>query len=166
MKYNNYNYNNNDSMFTTMYKYGSRGGSTLAGDKEYVFACRGRPFAALVSAHIPTPYSTLLDYDLIKKLGLKVTDIQCRKFSFAGHKLRILGRKSTAVQCVQHGRICGSFHLKGLVFSDLNQTLDTHCVAGTKMRERLEYLSGQTSYDTNQEETGLTSDDTDQGEDW
>ena len=95
-----------------------------------------------------------------------MTDIQCRKFSFAGHKLRILGRKSTAVQCVQHGRICGSFHLKGLVFSDLNQTLDTHCVAGTKMRERLEYLSGQTSYDTNQEETGLPSDDTHQGEDW
>ena len=59
--------NNNNSMFTTMYEYGSRGGSTLSGDKEYVFACKGRPFAALVSDHIATPSSTLLDYDLIKK---------------------------------------------------------------------------------------------------
>ena len=112
--------NYNDNNFTMMYEYGVRGGSTLSHDKEYVFACKGRPFAALVSDHFNTPYSTLLDYDLIKKLGLKVTDIQCRKFMFAGHKFRILGRVSTAVQCVQNGRISGNFHIKGLVISNLN----------------------------------------------
>ena len=96
--------------FTTAYEYGSA-------DKEYVFCCKGRPFAALVSSSIPTPTSTLLDYDLIKKLGLKMTDIQCRKFFFAGNKMRILGRVSTAVQCVQGGKLSGNFHIKGLVIS-------------------------------------------------
>ena len=60
----------NDSVFTTSYSYGLNG-------KEYVFSCKGRPFAALVSPHLPTPTSSLLDYDLVKKLGLPMTDIHC-----------------------------------------------------------------------------------------
>ena len=106
-------------------------------DKEYVFSCKGRPFAALVSSNLPTPTSTLLDYDFIRKLRIKMTDVQCRKFQFGGHKMRILGRVSSAVQCVQGGRITGSFHIKGLVVTDLYELLDTHCVAGTKMREKI-----------------------------
>ena len=51
--------------------------------------------------------------------------------------MRILGRVSSAVQYVQGGRITGSFHVKGLVVTDLNELLDTHCVAGTKMRENI-----------------------------
>ena len=35
---------------------------------------------------------------------------------------------SSAVQYVQGGRITGSFHVKGLVVTDLNELLDTHCV--------------------------------------
>ena len=117
-------------VLTTSYSYGTA-------DKEYVFSCRGRPFAALVSPKLPTNTATLLDYDLIRKLGLKMTDIQYRKLNFGGHKMRILGRVSTAVQCVQGGRISGSFHIKGLVVTDLYDLLDTPCVAGTKMRERI-----------------------------
>ena len=119
-----------NGVLTTSYTYGTS-------DKEYVFSCKGRPFAALVSPNLPTPTSTLLDYDLIRKLHIKMTDVQCRKFQFGGHKMRILGRVSSAVQCVQGGRITGSFHIKGLVVTDLYEQLDTHCVAGTKMRERI-----------------------------
>ena len=121
---------------TSSYKYG-------AGDEEFVFSCKGRPFVALISPNIPTPTSSLLDYDLVAKLGLKMSDIQCRKFHFAGHKMRILGRISTAVQCVKDGRINGNFHIKALVVSDLYQLLDTHCVAGTKMKEKLAHQADQ-----------------------
>ena len=117
--------------FTTTYKYPSA-------DQEFIFTCKGRPFAALVYSDYPLPTSNLLDYDLVQKLGLKMTDIQCRKFHFHGHKFRILGRVSTAVQCVQNGRISGNnFHIKGFVVSDLNQVLDTHCVAGNRMKQFL-----------------------------
>ena len=87
MKVNNITGNNNQA-FTTRYSYGNT-------DSEYVFTCKGRPFAVLVSDNLPTPTSNLLDFD--KSLGLKVIDLQCRKFAFAGNKRRILSRLSTAV---------------------------------------------------------------------
>ena len=99
------NNNNSNNAFTTRYSYGNK-------DSEFVFTCKGRPFAVLVSDHIPTPTSTLLDYDLVKSLGLKITDLQCRKFCFAGNKLRILGRVSTAVQCLDQGRVSSNYHIK------------------------------------------------------
>ena len=77
-------------LFTTRYTYGSQ-------DQEYVFSCRGRPFVALVSSHYPTPTSSLLDYDLIKSLGLKLSDLQCKKYFFAGNKFSILGQISKTV---------------------------------------------------------------------
>ena len=128
MKINNNNGNNN--ALTTRYSYGNH-------DSEYVFTCKGRPFAVLVSDNIPTPTSTLLNFDLVKSLGLKVTDLQCRKFSFAGNKLRILGRVSTAVQCLDEGKVSGNYHIKGFVVSDLNTLLDTHCVASGRMRQQM-----------------------------
>ena len=79
------NTNDGSSVFTTTYTYGSA-------DKEYVFSCKGRPFVALVSPNLPTPTSSLVDYDFVRALGLKMSDIQCKKFHFGGHKMRILGR--------------------------------------------------------------------------
>ena len=96
-----------NNSFTTSYKYPSL-------DQEFIFTCKGRPFAAMVYSDYPLPTSNLLDYDLVQKLGLKLTDIQCKKFFFHGNKFRILGRVSTAVQCVQDGRISGNnYHIKG-----------------------------------------------------
>ena len=104
----------NGSVFTTSYSYGLNG-------KEYVFSCKGRPFVALVSPYLLTPQESLIDYDLIREMGLTMTDIQCRKFDFGKHKMRILGRVSMEVQCVKDGRINGNFHVKGLVIADLYQ---------------------------------------------
>jgi len=120
---------NND--FTTSYKYNSE-------EQEFIFCCKGKPFATLVTSNIPTPSSNLIDFDLIRDLGLKMTDLQCRKFHYAGNKFRILGKVSTTVQCIDKGTLSGvDFHIKGLVVSDLNRVMDTHCVAGTKMKEFL-----------------------------
>ena len=65
----------NNKYLTTSYKYPSS-------DQEFIFACKGRPFAAMVYSYFPSPTSNLLDYDLVQKLGLKITDIQCKKFHF------------------------------------------------------------------------------------
>ena len=74
----------------------------------------------------------------IRDLGLKMTDLQCRKFHYAGNKFQVLGKVSTTVQCIDKGYLRGvNFHIKGLVVSDLNKVLDTHCVTGTKMKEFL-----------------------------
>ena len=75
-------------------------------EKEYVFCVKGRPFPCLVSPYLPTPTASLLDYDLVRSLGLKMTDLQCQKFSYAGYKMRILGKISTSVQCIHDVFTC------------------------------------------------------------
>ena len=109
---------------TMCYKYGNE-------EKEYVFCVKGRPFPCLVSPYLPTPTATLLDYDLVRSLGLKMTDLQCQKFSYAGFKMRILGKISLTVQCVHEGISSGTYHIKANVVKDLDKNLDTECVAGT-----------------------------------
>ena len=106
-------------------------------DKEFVFCVKGRPFPCLVSPHLPTPTSSLLDYNLIRDLGLQMVDLQCQKFSFAGFKMRILGKVSITVQCIHDGVSSGTFHIKANVVLDLAKNLDTECVAGAKMAAQL-----------------------------
>ena len=122
------------SVFTASYQYGNT-------EEEYVFACKGRPFAALISDNLPTPVSNLIDHNLVRDLGLKMTNLQCRKFHYAGNKMRILGKISTAVQCIQDGRTNGSFHLKGLVVTNLDQFLDTQVIASARMRGNIKKMS-------------------------
>ena len=62
--------------------------------KEYVFAIKGRPFAMLHSQKLPVPPVSLIDFTLVRDLGLEMQDLQCTKHTFAGMKLRILGRVS------------------------------------------------------------------------
>ena len=126
----------NQTAFTTSYRYGNT-------DEEFVFACKGRPFAALISDILPTPDTNLIDHTLVRELGLKMTNLQCRKFHYAGNKMRILGRVSTAVQCIKDGRANGGFHLKGLVVTNLEQFLDTQVIVGTKMRGNIQKMSNK-----------------------
>ena len=83
-------------------------------EKEFVFSCKGRPFTSLVSKDVSTPTSTLIDYDLVRDQNIKMTDLQCQKFTFAGFKMRILGQICTAVQCVKDGFVAGSFQFTAI----------------------------------------------------
>ena len=67
---------------TTTYNYNNN-------EMELVLCYRSRPFAVLSSSLFPTPNSSYIDHHLVMELGLKMTDIGCRKFSFCGKKLRI-----------------------------------------------------------------------------
>ena len=90
-----------------------------------MFNCKGHPFAALVSADLPTLVSLLVDYNLVRKLDLKLTDIQFRKFYFIDKKMWILGRASKAVQFIL--QISGYFCV-----NNLYHLFHSNCVAGTK----------------------------------
>ena len=104
---------------------------------EHIFCSKGRPFGCLTSPHIPTPSSTLMDYNLVKDLGLKMFDLQYQKFSYCGHKLRILGKVSISVQTIHDGLASGSFHFRANVILDLNKAVDCESVAGVKLCSRL-----------------------------
>ena len=108
-------------------------------DKEYIFCTKGRPFGCLVSPHLPTPTSSLIDYNLVRDVGgIKMSDLQYTKLSFGGQKFRILGKISITVQTIHGGLASGNFHLKANVVLDLMKNLDVECVAGAKLKKQLQ----------------------------
>ena len=107
-------------------------------EKEFIFCVKGRPFGCLVSPHLPTPTSTIIDYNLVREIGLKMNDLQYTKFSFAGQKMRILGKVAITVQTIHDGLASGNFHLKANVVMDLFKNLEIECVAGMKLSKQLE----------------------------
>ena len=111
-------------------------------EKEYIFCVKGRPFGCLVSPHLPTPTSSLIDYNLVKDLGLKMSDLQYSKFFFAGNKMRILGKVTMTVQTIHEGIASGNLPFKANVVLNLFKCLDIDAVAGVKLRKR---LSGEES---------------------
>ena len=52
------------------------------------------------------------------ELGLKLTEVQCKKISFAGKKLRLLGKINCTVHC--SGQFLGNFHLRRVSQRDLS----------------------------------------------
>jgi len=109
----------------------------MLGDREYIFAVKGKPFTMLVSPTHSTPDFNLIDWALVKELNLKMSDLQCTKFYFSGHKMRILGKISTTVQCIKDGQISGNLHIKARVVDNLYTHMETHGVAGKKLKEQL-----------------------------
>ena len=106
------------------------------GDTEFVVACKGRPFSILTSPQLPSPPINYVDYGLIQDLGLRMTDLQCRKLFFSGEKLRILGKVSTSVQCIIDGSPLGNVHFKAHVVEDLRKVFNTHAIACEKLHKK------------------------------
>ena len=111
------------------------------GNEEFIFCVKGKPFPCLMSTKLPTPTRTLLDFTMVRELGLKMSDLQCKKFSYAGHKMRILGTVSITVQCIVDGAMFGSTRLQADVVQDLNKNFETECIAGNKMAASLNGIS-------------------------
>ena len=107
------------------------------GDREFIFAVKGRPFSVLTAPQFPTPAFTMIDHNLVRELKLRMTDLQCVKLYYGGQKLRILGKISTTVQCIIDGVPAGNMQFKAHVVQDIYQLFDTHSIAGVKMSERL-----------------------------
>ena len=107
------------------------------GDKEFVVACKNRPFTILVSPNFPTPEVNFIDHKLVSELKLKMTDLQCRKLHFGSQKLRVLGKVSTSVQCITNGLVAGNLHFKASVVENLYEHFDSHGIAGHKLSQVL-----------------------------
>ena len=106
--------------------------------REFVFAMKGRPFSMLSTEKLPVPSSTLIDHNLVRELGLKLDDIQYTKFSYAGHRFRILGKISQTIQTVHNGVIFGTAHMRASVVENLSNIFDSHSIAGKKKAELLQ----------------------------
>ena len=59
-------------------------------DQEFIFCTKGRPFGCLISPHLPTPTSTLIDYNLVRDAGMKMSDLQ-QGHSVYNHTEHFLG---------------------------------------------------------------------------
>ena len=79
----------------------------------------------------------MVDLELVRDLNLRMTDLQCAKMIFCGHKLRVLGKISTSVQLIVDGKPAGNMHYKASVVQDVYKLFDTHSIAGTKLTQKL-----------------------------
>ena len=107
------------------------------GEKEFVVACKGRPFSILTSPLLPVPTVTYLDYELVRDMKLSMSSLECRKLFYGGEKLRILGQISTTAQCIIDGSPLGNIQMKCLVVEDLKKHFNTHGIAGDKLHKKL-----------------------------
>ena len=113
--------------------------------REFVFSIKGRPFSMLSSQKLSTPTTSLIDYNLVNDLQLKMTDLQCSKFTYGGQRFRILGKISQTVQTIKNGVISGTVHLKASVVEGLRNVFDSHSIAGKKFSELLSRKVSKTS---------------------
>ena len=109
------------------------------GDREFVVACKGHPFTILTPTSLPTPTVTYLDHKLVAELKLRMSDLQCSRLHYGSKKLRILGRISTSVQCIEDGNVSGNLHMKAIVVENLCEHFDVHSIAGIKMNQLLNH---------------------------
>ena len=62
--------------------------------KQFIFAIKRWPFAMLSIPKLPVPPMSLINFNLVRDLGLEMHDLQSTKYTIGGRKLRILGRKT------------------------------------------------------------------------
>ena len=111
--------------------------------REFVFSIKGRPFSMLASKKLSIPTTSLIDYSLVSELGLKMSDLQCSKFTFGGQRFRVLGKIVQTVQTIKDGVVSGTVHLRANVVEGLRNVFDSHSIAGKKFSEM---LSGKVSH--------------------
>ena len=75
------------------------------GDKEFVVACKNRPFAMLTSSNYPTPEVNFIDHKLVSELKLKMSELQSCKLHF-GSALQMEWSVATYTSKPQWWRIC------------------------------------------------------------
>ena len=81
------------------------------GDREFVVFWKGRPFVILTAPQFPVHAFTMIDFNLVRDLNLRMTEMQC----YGGQKLRILGKVSTTVQFIMDEAPAGTLHLKAML---------------------------------------------------
>ena len=88
-------------------------GVTLQNLKEKTFVFAKKAFAMAVDNKIPRTQNTLLDENLMIKLGIKPTRVMSQRFAYAGISTRIVAEARFTTQTVLKGVPTGNTFLKG-----------------------------------------------------
>ena len=114
--------------------------------KEKTFIYAKFAFAMAVDEKIPKTQSTLIDENLMIKMGIKPLKVMCQRFSYGGVQTRIVAEAKFTAQTVLNGIQMGNSFLKVLVVRDLNHLYGVDAVAGGKLYTRLSGTKDDDSY--------------------
>ena len=114
--------------------------------KEKTFIYAKFAFAMAVDEKLPKTQSTLIDENLMTKMGLKPMKVMCQRFSYGGVQTRIVAETRFTAQTVLNGIQTGNSFLKALVVRDLNHLYGVDAVAGGKLYARLSSTKDDDSY--------------------
>ena len=98
--------------------------------KEKTFIYAKFAFAMAVDEKLPKTQSTLIDENLMIKMGLKPVKVMCQRFSYGGVQTRIVAETRFTAQTVLNGIQMGNSFLKALVVRDLNHLYGVDAIAG------------------------------------
>ena len=98
--------------------------------KEKTFIYAKFAFAMAVDEKLPKTQSTLIDENIMIKMGLKPMKVMCQRFSYGGVQTRIVAETRFAAQTVLNGKQMGNSFLKALEVRDLNHLYGVDAVAG------------------------------------
>ena len=112
-------------------------GVTLQNLKEKTFVFAKKAFAMAVDDKIPRTQNTLLDENLMIKLGIKPTRVMSKRFAYAGISTRIVAEARFTTQTVLNGVPTGNTFLKVFVVRDLSLFYGVDAIAGGKLYTKL-----------------------------
>ena len=112
-------------------------GVTLQNLKEKTFVFAKKAFAMAVDDKIPRTQNTLLDENLMIKLGIKPTRVMSQRFAYAGISTRIVAEARFTTQTVLKGVPTGNTFLKVFVVRDLSLFYGVDAIAGGKLYTKL-----------------------------
>ena len=121
--------------------------------KEKTFIYAKFAFAMAVDEKLPKTQSTLIDENLMIKMGLKPVKVMCQRFSYGGVQTRIVAETKFTAQTVLNGIQMGNSFLKALVVRDLNHFYGVDAIAGGKLYTRLSSTKDDDSYTASLENT-------------
>ena len=109
----------------------------LRSGADYTFICSKIPFAITCSTDLPHTEQNLIDLELINKMKIPLRNVKVKRMVRMGRNVRYFGSVSQTIQCVNHGKVCGTIHLQVLVVRDLFSLFNVDSIASSKTYERL-----------------------------
>ena len=108
-------------------------GTTLQNLREKTFVYSKIAFAMAVDEKIPRSQKTLLDENLVIKMGIKPTKVMCKRFNYGNIKTRIVAEARFSAQTIFNGIQTGNSFLKVFVVRDLSLFYGVDAIAGGKL---------------------------------
>jgi len=119
---------------------------TLQNLQEKTLVFGKRVFAMAVDRRIPKTQNTLLDENIMIKLGIKPTKVMSKRFAYGGVMSRIVAEARFTAQTVCNGVTAGNTFLKVIVVRDLSLYYGVDAIAGGKLYNQLSSTDNDDSF--------------------